>query len=160
MYGSSRSSHPDSELLHRQAYAPPHPLQGYSTNHHPGRQGGGWGTAGRTIGKEGWREKHRSVIPFVSFKLWTFPQKLQLQICFYRMETLEPFSLKKVNWTSGSEGERGDLLKNKWDFIHLQITASLLPWKFSTPVFGIRDKVWIIFWSFLLLFFFGKTTFF
>uniref|UniRef100_A0A3B3I1W7 Proline rich 12b n=1 Tax=Oryzias latipes TaxID=8090 RepID=A0A3B3I1W7_ORYLA len=39
MYGSSRSSHPDSELLHRQAYAPPHPLQGYSTNHHPGRQG-------------------------------------------------------------------------------------------------------------------------
>uniref|UniRef100_A0A3P9HNN0 Proline rich 12b n=1 Tax=Oryzias latipes TaxID=8090 RepID=A0A3P9HNN0_ORYLA len=53
MYGSSRSSHPDSELLHRQAYAPPHPLQGYSTNHHPGRQGGGWGTAGRTIGLSG-----------------------------------------------------------------------------------------------------------
>ncbi|KAF6719834.1 Proline-rich protein 12 [Oryzias melastigma] len=53
MYGSSRSSHPDSELLHRQAYAPPHPLQGYSTNHHPGRQGGAWGTAGRTIGLSG-----------------------------------------------------------------------------------------------------------
>ncbi|RVE68963.1 hypothetical protein OJAV_G00073030 [Oryzias javanicus] len=53
MYGSSRSSHPDSELLHRQAYAPPHPLQGYSTNHHPGRQGGGWGPAGRTIGLSG-----------------------------------------------------------------------------------------------------------
>uniref|UniRef100_A0A3Q2QX27 Proline rich 12 n=1 Tax=Fundulus heteroclitus TaxID=8078 RepID=A0A3Q2QX27_FUNHE len=38
IYGSSRSSHPDSELLRRQAYGPPHPLQGYATNHHP-RQG-------------------------------------------------------------------------------------------------------------------------
>lgn len=51
MYGS-RSSHPDSELLHRQAYGTPHPLQGYAANHHPGssRQGGGWG--GRTLGKD------------------------------------------------------------------------------------------------------------
>uniref|UniRef100_A0AAY5EH42 DUF4211 domain-containing protein n=1 Tax=Electrophorus electricus TaxID=8005 RepID=A0AAY5EH42_ELEEL len=39
VYGSSRSSHPDSELLHRQAYATPHPLQGYATNHHPGLSG-------------------------------------------------------------------------------------------------------------------------
>ncbi len=56
VYGSSRSSHPDSELLHRQAYGTPHPLQGYATNHHPGssRQGGGWGTAGRTLGKDSW----------------------------------------------------------------------------------------------------------
>uniref|UniRef100_A0AAQ4R489 Proline rich 12b n=1 Tax=Gasterosteus aculeatus aculeatus TaxID=481459 RepID=A0AAQ4R489_GASAC len=55
VYGSSRSSHPDSELLHRQAYGSPHTLQGYSTNHHPGssRQGGGWGAAGRTIGLSG-----------------------------------------------------------------------------------------------------------
>uniref|UniRef100_A0A3P8RUW9 Proline rich 12 n=1 Tax=Amphiprion percula TaxID=161767 RepID=A0A3P8RUW9_AMPPE len=55
MYGSSRSSHPDSELLHRQAYATPHPLQGYATNHHPGnsRQGGAWGAAGRTLGLSG-----------------------------------------------------------------------------------------------------------
>ncbi|GLD61302.1 proline-rich protein 12-like protein [Lates japonicus] len=46
-----RSSHPDSELLHRQAYGTPHPLQGYATNHHPGgsRQGGAWGSAGRTL---------------------------------------------------------------------------------------------------------------
>uniref|UniRef100_A0A3Q2XUA6 Proline rich 12 n=1 Tax=Hippocampus comes TaxID=109280 RepID=A0A3Q2XUA6_HIPCM len=36
MYGSARSSHHDSELLHRQAYGSPHPLQGYATNHHPG----------------------------------------------------------------------------------------------------------------------------
>ncbi|XP_030581380.1 proline-rich protein 12 [Archocentrus centrarchus] len=52
MYGS-RSSHPDSELLHRQAYGTPHPLQGYAANHHPGssRQGGGWG--GRTLGLSG-----------------------------------------------------------------------------------------------------------
>ncbi|KAM8844597.1 proline-rich protein 12 isoform 2-T2 [Spinachia spinachia] len=51
VYGSSRSSHPDSELLHRQAYGNPHTLQGYSTNHHPGSsgQGGAWGAAGRTI---------------------------------------------------------------------------------------------------------------
>ncbi|XP_077390566.1 proline-rich protein 12 isoform X2 [Festucalex cinctus] len=53
MYGSTRSSHPDSELLHRQAYGTPHPLQGYATNHHPGgsRQGGAWG--GRTLGLSG-----------------------------------------------------------------------------------------------------------
>ncbi|XP_061829774.1 proline-rich protein 12 isoform X2 [Nerophis lumbriciformis] len=36
MYGSGRLSHPDSELLHRQAYGTHHPLQGYATNHHPG----------------------------------------------------------------------------------------------------------------------------
>ncbi|KAM6905402.1 proline-rich protein 12 [Xenentodon cancila] len=55
MYGSSRSSHPDSELLHRQTYGTPHPLQGYATNHHPGgsRQGGAWGAAGRTLGLSG-----------------------------------------------------------------------------------------------------------
>ncbi|KAM9843161.1 proline-rich protein 12-like [Aulostomus maculatus] len=55
MYGSSRSSHPDSELLHRQAYGTPHPLQGYATNHHPGsaRQGGAWGATGRTLGLSG-----------------------------------------------------------------------------------------------------------
>ncbi|KAJ3608429.1 hypothetical protein NHX12_025476 [Muraenolepis orangiensis] len=55
MYGSSRSSHPDSELLHRQAYATPHPLQGYATNHHPGSsgQGGAWGAAGRSLGLSG-----------------------------------------------------------------------------------------------------------
>ncbi|XP_039631783.1 proline-rich protein 12 isoform X2 [Polypterus senegalus] len=35
VYGSSRSSHPDTDILHRQAYATPHPLQGYATNHHP-----------------------------------------------------------------------------------------------------------------------------
>uniref|UniRef100_A0A3B5KWF4 DUF4211 domain-containing protein n=1 Tax=Xiphophorus couchianus TaxID=32473 RepID=A0A3B5KWF4_9TELE len=40
VYGSSRSSHPDSELLHRQAYSTPHPLQGYATNHHPGSLSG------------------------------------------------------------------------------------------------------------------------
>lgn len=53
MYGSSRSSHPESELLHRQAYATPHPLQGYATNHHPGSsgQGGAWGAAGRSLGE-------------------------------------------------------------------------------------------------------------
>ncbi|KAL0180108.1 hypothetical protein M9458_025550, partial [Cirrhinus mrigala] len=51
VYGSSRSSHPESELLHRQAYATPHPLQGYATNHHPGGsgQGGAWGAAGRSL---------------------------------------------------------------------------------------------------------------
>ncbi|XP_042360845.1 proline-rich protein 12 [Plectropomus leopardus] len=55
VYGSSRSSHPDSELLHRQTYGTPHPLQGYATNHHPGssRQGGAWGAAGRTLGLSG-----------------------------------------------------------------------------------------------------------
>lgn len=54
VYGSSRSSHPDSELLHRQPYATPHPLQGYATNHHPGTsgQGGAWG-AGRSLGLSG-----------------------------------------------------------------------------------------------------------
>ncbi|XP_019740361.1 proline-rich protein 12-like [Hippocampus comes] len=53
MYGSARSSHHDSELLHRQAYGSPHPLQGYATNHHPGgsRQSGAWG--GRTLGLSG-----------------------------------------------------------------------------------------------------------
>lgn len=53
VYGSSRSSHPESDLLHRQAYATPHPLQGYATNHHPGSsgQGGAWGAAGRSLGK-------------------------------------------------------------------------------------------------------------
>lgn len=53
VYGSSRSSHPESELLHRQAYATPHPLQGYATNHHPGGsgQGGAWGAAGRSLGE-------------------------------------------------------------------------------------------------------------
>ncbi|XP_049926182.1 proline-rich protein 12 isoform X3 [Epinephelus moara] len=55
VYGSSRSSHPDSELLHRQTYGTPHPLQGYATNHHPGssRQGGAWGAAGRSLGLSG-----------------------------------------------------------------------------------------------------------
>ncbi|KAM6957262.1 proline-rich protein 12 [Aplochiton taeniatus] len=55
VYGSSRSSHPDSELLHRQAYGTPHPLQGYATNHHPGSsaQGGAWGAAGRSLGLSG-----------------------------------------------------------------------------------------------------------
>uniref|UniRef100_A0A671KK00 Proline-rich protein 12-like n=1 Tax=Sinocyclocheilus anshuiensis TaxID=1608454 RepID=A0A671KK00_9TELE len=55
VYGSSRSSHPESELLHRQAYATPHPLQGYATNHHPGGsgQGGAWGAAGRSLGLSG-----------------------------------------------------------------------------------------------------------
>ncbi|XP_071357441.1 proline-rich protein 12 isoform X2 [Trachinotus anak] len=55
VYGSSRSSHPDSELLHRQAYGTPHPLQGYATNHHPGssRQGGAWGASGRSLGLSG-----------------------------------------------------------------------------------------------------------
>ncbi|XP_061568847.1 proline-rich protein 12 isoform X2 [Cololabis saira] len=55
MYGSSRSSHPDSELLHRQTYGTPHPLQGYATNHHPvsSRQGGAWGAPGRTLGLSG-----------------------------------------------------------------------------------------------------------
>ncbi|KAL0993686.1 hypothetical protein UPYG_G00111660 [Umbra pygmaea] len=54
VYGGSRSSHPDSELLHRQAYGTPHPLQGYTTNHHPGSsgQGGAWG-AGRSLGLSG-----------------------------------------------------------------------------------------------------------
>uniref|UniRef100_A0A4W5NA24 Proline rich 12 n=1 Tax=Hucho hucho TaxID=62062 RepID=A0A4W5NA24_9TELE len=54
VYGSSRSSHPESELLHRQTYGTPHPLQGYSTNHHPGSsgQGGAWG-AGRSLGLSG-----------------------------------------------------------------------------------------------------------
>ncbi|KAM8927057.1 proline-rich protein 12 isoform 2-T2 [Pelodytes ibericus] len=36
VYGSSRGSHPETDILHRQAYATPHPLQGYATNHHPG----------------------------------------------------------------------------------------------------------------------------
>ncbi|XP_074476786.1 proline-rich protein 12 [Sebastes fasciatus] len=55
VYGTSRSSHPESELLHRQAYATPHPLQGYATNHHPGSsgQGGAWGAAGRSLGLSG-----------------------------------------------------------------------------------------------------------
>ncbi|XP_014829005.1 PREDICTED: glutamine and serine-rich protein 1-like isoform X3 [Poecilia mexicana] len=55
LYGSSRSSHPDSELLHRQTYGSPHPLRAYATNHHPGssRQGGAWGPPGRTIGLSG-----------------------------------------------------------------------------------------------------------
>ncbi|TDH03487.1 hypothetical protein EPR50_G00163290 [Perca flavescens] len=55
VYGGSRSSHPDSELLHRQTYGTPHPLQGYATNHHPGssRQGGAWGAAGRSLGLSG-----------------------------------------------------------------------------------------------------------
>ncbi|XP_067830607.1 proline-rich protein 12-like [Heptranchias perlo] len=35
VYGGSRSSHPEADILHRQAYATPHPLQGYATNHHP-----------------------------------------------------------------------------------------------------------------------------
>ncbi|KAE8593732.1 hypothetical protein XENTR_v10019289 [Xenopus tropicalis] len=35
VYGSSRGSHPETDILHRQAYATPHPLQGYATNHHP-----------------------------------------------------------------------------------------------------------------------------
>ncbi|GCB63508.1 hypothetical protein scyTo_0011630 [Scyliorhinus torazame] len=35
VYGASRSSHPETDILHRQAYATPHPLQGYATNHHP-----------------------------------------------------------------------------------------------------------------------------
>ncbi|MEQ2172451.1 hypothetical protein GOODEAATRI_021200, partial [Goodea atripinnis] len=52
VYGSSRSSHPDSELLHRQAYGPPHPLQGYATNPGSSRQSGAWGPPGRTLGKD------------------------------------------------------------------------------------------------------------
>uniref|UniRef100_A0A8C3AKT7 Proline rich 12 n=1 Tax=Cyclopterus lumpus TaxID=8103 RepID=A0A8C3AKT7_CYCLU len=40
VYGSSRSSHPDSELLHRQTYGTTHTLQGYATNHHPGSLSG------------------------------------------------------------------------------------------------------------------------
>ncbi|XP_042201083.1 proline-rich protein 12 [Callorhinchus milii] len=35
VYGGSRGSHPDTDILHRQAYATAHPLQGYATNHHP-----------------------------------------------------------------------------------------------------------------------------
>ncbi|XP_078511408.1 proline-rich protein 12 [Lissotriton helveticus] len=35
VYGGSRSSHPETDILHRQAYGTPHPLQGYATNHHP-----------------------------------------------------------------------------------------------------------------------------
>ncbi|XP_062918621.1 proline-rich protein 12-like isoform X2 [Mobula hypostoma] len=35
VYGGSRGSHPETDILHRQAYATPHPLQGYATNHHP-----------------------------------------------------------------------------------------------------------------------------
>ncbi|XP_067408211.1 proline-rich protein 12 isoform X2 [Emydura macquarii macquarii] len=35
VYGGSRTSHPDTDILHRQAYAAPHPLQGYAANHHP-----------------------------------------------------------------------------------------------------------------------------
>ncbi|XP_075696336.1 proline-rich protein 12 [Rhinoderma darwinii] len=35
VYGSSRGSHPETDILHRQAYGTPHPLQGYATNHHP-----------------------------------------------------------------------------------------------------------------------------
>uniref|UniRef100_H3BCP5 Proline rich 12 n=1 Tax=Latimeria chalumnae TaxID=7897 RepID=H3BCP5_LATCH len=35
VYGGSRTSHPETDILHRQAYATPHPLQGYATNHHP-----------------------------------------------------------------------------------------------------------------------------
>ncbi|XP_063327071.1 uncharacterized protein prr12b isoform X6 [Pelmatolapia mariae] len=52
VYGS-RSYHPESELLHRQTYGTPHPLQGYAASHHPGssRQGGAWG--GRTLGLSG-----------------------------------------------------------------------------------------------------------
>ncbi|XP_054892253.1 proline-rich protein 12-like isoform X2 [Poeciliopsis prolifica] len=55
LYGSSRSSHPDSELLHCQTYGPPYPLRAYTTNHHPGssRQSGTWGPPGRTIGLSG-----------------------------------------------------------------------------------------------------------
>uniref|UniRef100_A0A6I8N240 Proline rich 12 n=1 Tax=Ornithorhynchus anatinus TaxID=9258 RepID=A0A6I8N240_ORNAN len=34
VYGGSRASHPETDILHRQAYAAPHPLQGYATNHH------------------------------------------------------------------------------------------------------------------------------
>lgn len=40
VYGGSRGSHPDPDLLHRQPYGAPHPLQGYAANHHPA------GTAG------------------------------------------------------------------------------------------------------------------
>ncbi|XP_041269272.1 proline-rich protein 12-like, partial [Onychostruthus taczanowskii] len=35
VYGGSRGSHPDPDLLHRQPYGAPHPLQGYAANHHP-----------------------------------------------------------------------------------------------------------------------------
>ncbi|XP_075461864.1 proline-rich protein 12 isoform X2 [Ascaphus truei] len=35
VYGTSRGSHPETDILHRQAYGTPHPLQGYATNHHP-----------------------------------------------------------------------------------------------------------------------------
>uniref|UniRef100_A0A3P9D9D4 Proline rich 12b n=1 Tax=Maylandia zebra TaxID=106582 RepID=A0A3P9D9D4_9CICH len=39
VYGS-RSYHPESELLHRQTYGTPHPLQGYAASHHPGSLSG------------------------------------------------------------------------------------------------------------------------
>lgn len=39
VYGSSRTSHPETDILHRQAYAAPHPLQSYATNHHPAGTG-------------------------------------------------------------------------------------------------------------------------
>ncbi|KAM8794758.1 proline-rich protein 12 [Eudromia elegans] len=35
VYGGSRATHPDADLLHRQPYGAPHPLQGYAANHHP-----------------------------------------------------------------------------------------------------------------------------
>ena len=74
VYGSSRSSHPESDLLHRQAYATPHPLQGYATNHHPGSSGqsGAWGAAGRSLGKDG-TFQHRA---FCQFKVYHFNNKL------------------------------------------------------------------------------------
>ncbi|XP_060030235.1 proline-rich protein 12 isoform X2 [Erinaceus europaeus] len=40
VYGSSRTSHPETDILHRQAYAAPHPLQSYATNHHPAGSAG------------------------------------------------------------------------------------------------------------------------
>nr|XP_046271737.1 proline-rich protein 12-like [Scatophagus argus] len=55
MYGSSRSSHSDSELHPRPAYGTSHPLQGYATNHDPGssRQCGTWVSTRRMLGLTG-----------------------------------------------------------------------------------------------------------
>ncbi|XP_028311217.1 proline-rich protein 12-like isoform X2 [Gouania willdenowi] len=52
MYGSSRSSIPESELLHRQAYGPSHSLQGFAGIPHSANsnQSATWATPGRTLG--------------------------------------------------------------------------------------------------------------
>ncbi|XP_041856846.1 proline-rich protein 12 [Melanotaenia boesemani] len=53
VYGSAGSSQPDSELLHRQIYAP-HTLQGYATSNHSrsSRPAAAWGAAGRPLALE------------------------------------------------------------------------------------------------------------